>query len=130
MLVRDIITSNDPLATEEALDARADELIARIEEIEKLAKKAQQFRQKLASTSRQLKPKQHRTLRFGLARTIIDLSHEIQAVFRSRSPWNAHLVDKLRRAVEEFKGAGARDRARRSGKSKKTPATPRICAGT
>ena len=30
VLVRDVITSNDPLATEEALDARADELIARI----------------------------------------------------------------------------------------------------
>jgi len=102
ILVRDIITSNDPLATEEALDARADELIARIAEIERLSKKAQQYRQKLVSTSRQLKPKQHRTLRFGLARTTIELSHEIRKI-PFASPLERHFVDKLRQAVEEFK---------------------------
>ena len=50
-----------------------------------------------------MKPKQHRTLRFGLARTIIELSHEIQAV-PFAAPVERIFVDKLRQAVEEFKG--------------------------
>src|SRR5712672_1380555 len=47
LLVRDIILLSDPLMTDEALDAQADELINAIQEIEKLYRKAQQFRQKL-----------------------------------------------------------------------------------
>ena len=42
-------------------------------------KKAQQFRQKLQAISRQMKPKQHRGLRYGLARSMVaDLAHHPQ----------------------------------------------------
>src|SRR3977135_1867871 len=64
VLVRDILLVADPLMTDEALDSQAGDLVAAIEEIEKLYKKSLQFRQKLQSISRQLKPKQHRGLRY------------------------------------------------------------------
>src|SRR5207248_1572816 len=66
VLVRDILLVADPLMTDEALDAQAGELLLAIEEIEKLYKKSLQFRQKLQSISRQMKPKQHRGLRYSL----------------------------------------------------------------
>jgi RNA polymerase primary sigma factor len=102
LLVRDVITSSDPLATEESLDSRQDELLARITDIEKLNRKAQQARQKLTAVSRQLKPKQHRALRWELARTIVGISRTLREMPFSPSIHRA-LVDRLRRAVEECK---------------------------
>ncbi len=102
ILVRDILLVPDPLMTDEALDSQAGDLIAAIEEIEKLYKKSLQFRQKMQSISRQLKPKQHRGLRFGVARNTIKISSAIRKLPFS-SPARRRLADRLRRAVDEFK---------------------------
>ncbi|MEP6534029.1 MAG: RNA polymerase sigma factor RpoD [Bryobacteraceae bacterium] len=102
LLVRDILLVADPLMTDEALDSQAGDLIAAIEEIEKLYKKSLQFRQKLQSISRQLKPKQHRGLRYALARNTIRISGAIQKLPFS-SPARRALANRLRRSVDEFK---------------------------
>lgn len=101
-LVRDILLVADPLMTDEALDSQAGDLIAAIEEIDKLYKKSLQFRQKLQSISRQMKPKQHRGLRFSLARNTIKISGCIQKLPFS-SPARRSLANRLRRSVDEFR---------------------------
>ena len=102
VLVRDILLVADPLITDEALDLQAGDLIASIEEIEKLYKKSLQFRQKLQSISRQMKPKQHRGLRYSLARNTIKISGSIQKLPFS-SPARRSLAKHLRRSVDELK---------------------------
>jgi RNA polymerase primary sigma factor len=102
VMVRDILLVADPLMTDEALDSQAGDLVAAIEEIEKLYKKSLQFRQKLQSISRQMKPKQHRGLRYSLARNTIRISAAIQKLPFS-SPARRTLANRLRRSVDEFK---------------------------
>jgi RNA polymerase primary sigma factor len=99
---RELITVADPMANEDSLELQRDELLAAIEEIGKLYKKAQQSRQKLQVVSRAMKPKQHRTLRFALARLMVKISRAVRAlqftfVVRRR------LGDRLRQAVDQFK---------------------------
>ena len=73
-----------------------------MEEIARLARKAQQTRQKLSSISRGMKPKEHRKLRFVLARTIIESSREIRK--HTLSSWLLNrLVALLRKTVEQLK---------------------------
>jgi len=55
-------------------DKRKEEFLDCLQAIEKLFKKTQQYRQKMLSVSRSMKPKQHRTLRFNLSRTIVRIS--------------------------------------------------------
>jgi RNA polymerase primary sigma factor len=100
----DLLLTADPLSIEEegAVDPETTQLLADIEEIEKLYKKAQACRQKLATTSRQTKPRQHRSLRFELGRILVSVSHKIRALSFSSST-RRHLIGKLRSAVEEFK---------------------------
>lgn len=80
-----------------------EELLRSVEEIAKLARRAQQTRQKLSSISRGMKPKEHRKLRFLLARTVITISLEIRK-FSWSTVMTQRLVTTLRRAVEELKG--------------------------
>jgi RNA polymerase primary sigma factor len=99
---RDLITVADPMANEETLELQREELLNSIDEIGKLYKKAQQSRQKLQVISRAMKPKQHRTLRFALARLMVKISRAVRAlqftfVVRRR------LSDRLRHAVDQFK---------------------------
>jgi len=99
---RDLITVSDPMANEESLELQRDELLVAIDEIGKLYKRAQQSRQKLQVVSRAMKPKQHRSLRFALARMMVKISHAVRALqftFLVRR----RLGDRLRQAVDEFK---------------------------
>jgi RNA polymerase primary sigma factor len=127
--LRDILLLPDMLVTDEALTAQRDELLAALAEIEKQYRKAQQARQKLQVVSRGMKPKQHRTLRFSLARLVVKISRLVRGV--QFSPLiRRRLADHLRRKVEDFRevereiaraqrraeepsgGAGARDSRR------------------
>jgi RNA polymerase primary sigma factor len=77
-------------------------LLLSVEELSKLARRAQQTRQKLSSISRGMKPKEHRKLRFVLSRTIIEASLEIRK--HPLSSWlQQRLVTKLRKTVDQLK---------------------------
>ncbi len=82
--------------------SQAKQLLDIIDEIEKHYKKAQAFRNKLGSVSRSLKPKEHRKIRWSLARTMIRISVIIRDI-----QFNSHIrrgfIDQLRRKVEELK---------------------------
>jgi RNA polymerase primary sigma factor len=100
--VRDILAMPDLVVTDENIIEQANELIATVAEIEKHYKKAQQFRQKLQTISRGMKPKMHRSLRWSLARTMANISKLIRAVHFSSSTRRA-LAGSLRRSVEELR---------------------------
>jgi len=100
--VRDILVLPEFVISDEDFTAQHDDLLARIAEIEKFYKKTQQFRQKLQAVSRQMKPKQHRSLRYGLARNMVVISRIIRTVAFTTAVRRA-LAGRLRRAVDELK---------------------------
>jgi RNA polymerase primary sigma factor len=83
-----------------------EQFVAATEEIAKLARKAQQNRQKLLAISRTMKPKQHRQVRFALARAIVGASWLIRK--QPLSPWVSNrCIACLRKTVEEIKNLEA-----------------------
>ena len=100
--VREILAMPDLIVTDENIIEQANELIATVAEIEKHYKKAQQFRQKLQAISRGMKPKMHRSLRWNLARTMVQISRLIRAVHFSSSTRRS-LAGRLRRSVDELR---------------------------
>ncbi len=100
--VRDILVMPDLVVTDENVVEQAEELAAAIAEIEKHYKKAQQFRQKLSAISRGMKPKMHRSLRWGLARIMVNISRLIRGIHFSSTTRRA-LAGRLRRAVDDLR---------------------------
>jgi RNA polymerase primary sigma factor len=100
--VRDVLVLPEFVITDEDFSTQLNELLAQVSEIEKYYKKSQQFRQKLQAVSRQMKPKQHRGLRYGLARNMVQISRIIRNVQFSTSVRRS-LAGRLRCAVDELK---------------------------
>jgi len=100
--LRDVLVQADMLSTDEELDQFNTGLIEALGEIRKQYQKLQQLRLKMVVTPRTTKPKQHRALRWTIARGLVrisliirklDLSTQILRRFSSR----------LRAVVEQFK---------------------------
>ena len=100
--VRDVLVLPEFVITDEDFTGQLNDLLAQIAEIEKYYKKSQQFRQKLQAVSRQMKPKQHRGLRYGLARNMVQISRIIRNIGFSTSVRRS-LAGRLRCSVEELK---------------------------
>jgi RNA polymerase primary sigma factor len=79
-----------------------DELLKSLADIEKLYKKSQQTAQKLMAVSRNMKPKQHRKLRYEAGRLIVLMSHSIRALPFSHR-FRRSLSERLRCAVNQVK---------------------------
>jgi RNA polymerase primary sigma factor len=101
-VVRDILVMPDLVVTDENVTEQAEELLRTIAEIEKQYKKAQQARQKLQAISRGMKPKMHRSLRWGLARTMVNTSRMIRGIAFSSTSRRA-LAGRLRQAVDDLR---------------------------
>jgi RNA polymerase primary sigma factor len=100
--VRDIVVMPELVVTDEHIAELSVELAKTIGEIEKHYKKAQQFRQKLQAISRGMKPKMHRSLRWNLARTMVNISRLIRGIaFNSQT--RRQLASSLRHAVDELR---------------------------
>ncbi len=100
--VRDVLVLPEFVISDEDFSAQHEDLLARVAEIEKYYKKTQQFRQKLQAVSRQMKPKQHRSLRYGLARNMVAISRIIRNIAFATSVRRS-LAGRLRCAVDELK---------------------------
>jgi RNA polymerase primary sigma factor len=100
--VKDILVLPEFVITDDDFTGQRDDLLLKIDEIEKHYKRSQQFRQKLQAISRSLKPKQHRSVRYALARSMVQISRIIRQVGFSTTIRRT-LADKLRCAVEELK---------------------------
>src|SRR5260221_594436 len=78
--IRDVLVLSEFVITDDDFSQQRDELQAQIAEIEKYYKKSQQFRQKLQAVPRSMKPKQHRSLRWSLSRTMVQISAVIRKI--------------------------------------------------
>ncbi len=100
--VRELLVMPDLMVTDETVAEQSAALLATIAEIEKHYKKAQQFRQKLQSVSRGMKPKMHRSLRWNLARTMVCVSRLIRGIHFT-SVTRRELAGRLRAEVEDLR---------------------------
>ncbi|HZQ53117.1 MAG TPA: RNA polymerase sigma factor RpoD [Bryobacteraceae bacterium] len=103
--ILDVLQAPDPQTGQDDEDAAAI-LIAHfrrvVQEIDKLHRRAQQTSQKLLSTSRSMKPKQHRKLRYEYMRTVVVISREIRSLpFSGR--FQRRLSNALREVVDEIR---------------------------
>src|SRR5262249_25424811 len=99
---RDVIHSSDPITTDDQLEGRKNELCQTIEEIGKSYKKVLQHRQKLLAVPRAMKPKQHRRLRWELARSIIRTSRLVRSI-KFNTQVMRHFISLAKSAVDELK---------------------------
>jgi len=100
--IRELVVVPEPIPDDGYIEEHTKQFLSVLQEVEKLNRKAQQCRQKLLSISRGMKPKQHRTLRYSLARSIIRISQLIRGVELSPGVI-AVFSESIRDAVEEFK---------------------------
>jgi len=101
-IVRELLVAADLMMTEESFEEQSRDLTGKLDEIERQYRKAQQIRQKLLAVSRNMKPKQHRSLRWTLARHMVTVARLIRAIPFS-SGTRRSLGRSLRAAVEELK---------------------------
>ncbi len=105
MSVLDVLQSPEPQLgrdEEDLVRSLKKQLADAMQDIEKGHRKAHQTQQKLISTSRNMKPKQHRKLRFEYARLMVVISRQIRSIpFAFR--YQRSLSDALRKIVEQVK---------------------------
>ncbi len=78
--IRDVVLVPEEEVTDEILEAKLQKTLASIDQIGKLQKRCQQLRQKFLAIPRNKKPKEMRRLRFGLARTRIQVSRQVRSI--------------------------------------------------
>ena len=100
--IKDVLVLPEFVITDEDFTSQRDELLVKIDDIEKHYRRSQQFRQKLQAISRSLKPKQHRGVRYSLARSMVQISRIIRNIQFS-TVIRRTLADRLRCAVDELK---------------------------
>ena len=100
--VKDVLVLPEFVITDEDFTQQTEDLLTKIAEIEKNYKKVQQFRQKLQAVSRAMKPKQHRNLRYGFARGMVQVSRIIRDI-QFGTPIRRTLAGRLRAAVDDLK---------------------------
>jgi RNA polymerase primary sigma factor len=102
--IREVLVLPDLVIQDEVLTSQREEVLQSVREIAKHYKKSQQFRQKLQAISRGMKPKQHRTLRYNLARCLVKISRIFRQI-QFGQPVQHRFTDLVRRAVGEFRPA-------------------------
>ncbi len=100
--IRDLLSLPDLVITDELLAEQSRDLIVAIEEIDRQYRKAQQCKQKLLAIPRGLKPKQHRSTRYQLARAMVRISRLIRGI-QFGGPVLRSLGKRLHVAVEDLK---------------------------
>ncbi len=99
--VRDLLVLPDMAASDETVLAREKNLLLQaVDEIARHHRKAQQYRQRLQATSRAMKPKQHRTLRCGLARELVRIS-KVYREIQFAPQVQRRFIELVRNAVEQ-----------------------------
>jgi RNA polymerase primary sigma factor len=105
--ILDVLQAPDPQISREdehAVRLLRQQFLEAMQDIEKLYRKAQHTEQKLISTSRNLKTKQFRKLRFEHARLMVCVSRQIRAIPFSVS-FQRSLSKGLRRVVDQLRPA-------------------------
>jgi len=100
--VRDILQFNDPIPTDETYENAMRELLAACDDLVKLRKKFLQLKQRMVAVPRHSKPKQHRRMRWEMARLAVEISRRACGVPLQNQAVK-DLIFKLRAAVDEVR---------------------------
>ena len=100
--IREVLVVAEEEATDENLLAKQEKLLADTEQVVKLHKKAQQWRQKFLAIPRNKKPKEMRRVRFALARTRVQISRLLRSIPFTAMQRDA-FIDRITATVHELR---------------------------
>jgi RNA polymerase primary sigma factor len=100
--IKEVVVFDDEELTEEVVQARVRQTVARVDTLVKHQKKAQQFEEKLAAITQKTRPKEHRRLRWSIAREKVLVSRIVRE-FRYTNQERKHLLDKVNKTVEAMR---------------------------
>jgi RNA polymerase primary sigma factor len=98
----DVLLLPDSIGADQSLAEPREQLREAVAEIQKHYRKAQQFRQKLQAVSRSMKPKQHRTLRYNLARSLVRVSRFYRHI-QFAPQFQRRTIELIVQAVEQYR---------------------------
>jgi RNA polymerase primary sigma factor len=99
---REIVQISDPILSDELVEEIRQQFMQAAEEIARYYKRLLQARQKLQAIPRGMKPKLYRRQLWELGRLVVKTSRLARTV-KFQSPVIRHLIERVRRAVDEFK---------------------------
>ncbi len=100
--VRDILQFNDPIPTDETYESGSSGMLAACDDLVKLRKKFLQLKQRMVAVPRHSKPKQHRRMRWEMARLAVEISRRACGIPLQNQAVK-DLILKLRAAVDEVR---------------------------
>jgi RNA polymerase primary sigma factor len=100
--VRDILQFNDPIPTDETYESGSSGMLAACDDLVKLRKKFLQLKQRMVAVPRHSKPKQHRRMRWEMARLAVEISRRACGIPLQNQAVK-DLISKLRAAVDEVR---------------------------
>jgi RNA polymerase primary sigma factor len=99
---RDVLQAPETGGADDSLTEQRQQLLELAGEIARQQAKAQRFRQRLQAVSRGMKPKQHRTLRWNLGRSLVRVSRAFREIPFS-APFQRRLIELIGLAVEQYR---------------------------
>ncbi|MFN0171135.1 MAG: sigma-70 family RNA polymerase sigma factor, partial [Bryobacteraceae bacterium] len=99
--VRDLIHFTEPTVTDEAVEERRQQVLASIDDLGKLHRKAAQLRQRLQNMPR-TKPKQTRKARWEMARALVRISRLVRSI-RFSTQATRQFTEGVRQAVDDLR---------------------------
>jgi RNA polymerase primary sigma factor len=100
--IKEVVVFNDDELTEDKIAERLREVIASIDEVERLNRRLGQLKTKRDSIPRRKRPRDHRRYRWGVARQRIIISTLIRSIEFTHVE-RKRLIDEVRRTVEEVR---------------------------
>jgi RNA polymerase primary sigma factor len=100
--IKEIVTFNDDDLTEDKIEERLQEVIAHINEVERLNRRLGQLKTKLASIPRSKRPRDHRRYSWGVARQRVLISKLIRSIEFTHLE-RKRLMERIRQAVEDVR---------------------------
>ena len=100
--IKEVVTFNDDDLTEDKIEERLQEVIAQVDEVERLSKRLGQLKAKLASIPRSKRPRDYRRYSWAVARHRILVSKLIRSIEFTHLE-RKRLIERIRQAVEEVR---------------------------
>jgi RNA polymerase primary sigma factor len=100
--IKEIVTFNDDDLTDDKIQERLQEVIAQVDEVERLNRRLGQLKTKLASIPRSKRPRDYRRYSWGVARQRILISQMIRSIEFTHVE-RKRLIERIRQAVEEVR---------------------------
>jgi RNA polymerase primary sigma factor len=97
--IKELVTFDEEEITDEIVEKRLKEFLAKIYTLDKLYKKVAPLIEKLANVNQKKRPKDHRRVRFNLARAIVRVSLAVRALGFTNNE-RKRLIDRVNRSVD------------------------------